>query len=139
MQYHELTVPFWIRPHKGADPEDILSLETQFGAPLPSDYKLALLESDGGVSTYSSFSASGRVVPIPSLLPVHHVLRAHRDAVSWGTPAGILVFASGAHDWMGFDYRAGPPPSIVYQTNEYEELEYVARSFGELLSGLVED
>ncbi|MGE0792113.1 MAG: SMI1/KNR4 family protein, partial [Sandaracinaceae bacterium] len=67
------------------------------------------------------------------------MIKAERNRDMEGTPEGVVAIASGAHEWLGLDYRDGGEPKIVFQASDQEDLELVADSFEQLLDGLVED
>jgi hypothetical protein len=140
MKISGLQYDFWMPPARpGADAALIADLENYVGRRFPSEFTVALMLANGGVASYSSYRRGDYFVPLPGFLPVEDVRRAFDDAQEWGTPDGIVVVASGADDWLGFDYRAGAEPSVVYQEYPDAEIETVAASFEDLLGGLIED
>lgn len=91
-----------------------------------------------GVSAYGGFCRGEVSIPLPAFFSVELLLQAEAQRLDFNTPAEMVAIASGAHDWLGLDYRnPGGEPRIVYQEDEDSEIEDVAASFAELLGGLV--
>ena len=144
MKLHELIFPFWInRNRAGASPEDITQLEREIGVALPEELRQALMLRDGGVSVYSSYRRGDLCVPVPAFLRVAELRAAerhrHTSDVLAGVPRGVLVIASGGHEWLGLDYRRGSPPSVVFREDDDAPIESVAETFEHWLDGLTED
>lgn len=140
MKLEDLEFPFWFDTERpGAPPEQIDELERAVGVALPQELRKALMLRDGGTSTYSSYQRDGGYIPIPSFFSVDDMRRSEQHREKFGTPSGILVIASGAHEWLGLDYRSGTAPHVVFQESEDSPLEIVADSFESLLDGLKED
>lgn len=130
---------FWFPESAGATRDQLARLEMTLGVVLPAEYRDLMTEQDGGTSQFSGIAIGEEYFPLPSFLSVDLVLEAHARRTYWGTPEGVVVIGTGAHDWLGLDYRAGTPPSVVYQEDEDAELELVATTFLELLEHLSED
>jgi hypothetical protein len=140
MKIADLDPPFWLEPDEPAATRQMISdAESRLGCRFPSEYVDAMLLQNGGVSSYAGYRKGDYFVPLPALLSLDAVISAFDGAERWGTPSGIVVVATGAHEWLGFDYRTGQEPSIVYQEAEDAELEVVANSFAEFVAGLTED
>jgi hypothetical protein len=103
------------------------------------EFVKALKMQNGGVSVYSGFRRGDYYVPLPAFLSIEAILQAEERRAEFGTPSGVIAIASGAHEWLGLDYRTGDEPSVVFQESEEAVLEAVAQSFDDLLAGLVEE
>ena len=140
MKLRDLELPFWFDAERpGASREQIEQLEKALGLALPDELRQALLLRDGGTSNYSSYQQGDCYIPIPAFLSVEELRRAEQHRERFDTPPGVLVIASGAHEWLGLDYRDKLVPSVVFQESEDSPLEIVAESFESLLDGLAED
>jgi hypothetical protein len=140
MKLEDLQFPFWVESGRpGASAMDIQHAEASLGRRLPVELTKALRLQDGGVSVYSGFRRDDYYVPMPAFFSVEAILQAEARRSSFGTPDGVVAIASGAHEWLGLDYRASDEPSVVFQESDDDDIETVATSFEELLAGLVED
>lgn len=140
MKLRDLEFPFWFDTERGgASHEQIEQFEKDAEIELPEEFRQALLLRDGGTSSYSSFQRGDYYVPIPAFFNVEALRRAEQNREEFGTPEGVVVIASGGHEWLGLDYRHGPVPKVVFQESEDSALEAVADSFEALLEGLMED
>lgn len=138
----EEPLPFWFddgSPAKGASLTSISAFEEHIGKSLPASLKRLLLERDGGVSNYEAYHVGELYVPLPAFFSVDTMTRSFDVARHFGTPEGVIAMASGAHDWIGLDYRTSDEPAVVAQAHEDAPLERVAGSFDEFLAGLVEE
>jgi hypothetical protein len=139
MKLQELDLPFWSDDEtEGAALEEIEAFEKRVGERLPEQLRQALLESNGGVSNYSSFQRGSFYVPVPAIFGVEELNQAEDMRSDFDTPAGIIAIASGGHEWLGLDYRQGSPPRVVFQESEQFAVEEVAESFEAFLEGLTE-
>lgn len=141
---------FWYTTDAGpAHPGELAAAEASLGHRLPAAFVALLREQNGGVSRYAGHLAGGRYVSLPPILgvPCAHahpfgygtILRANAVREHLGVPDGVVVFATTGRAWMGFDYRAGElEPAVVGQERGDDELRVLARSFADLLRGLVE-
>lgn len=139
MDVDALDPPFWFPGGAGASEEQLREAEKRLGRKLPSAYRTLMGHQDGGTSQYSSFQRGELYVPLPSFFTLTQVVEAEERRESWGTPKGVIVIGSGAHEWLGLDYRDGAEPAVVYQEAEDSDIEDVALDFDALLSGLSED
>ena len=134
MKLEALEFPFWFDADRpGAAREQIDELEREVSFALPEELRKALMIRDGGTPSYSSYQRDDSYIPLPSFLSLDDMRRSAQHCEQFGTPAGILVIASGAHEWLGLDYRHGAAPHVVFQEREDSPLELVADSFESLL------
>lgn len=142
MTADDAPLPFWFddgSPAHGASPSAIAAFENRSGTALPASFERLLLERDGGVSNYEAYHVGERYVPLPAIFSVDVMTRALDAAHHFGTPKGVVAFASGAHAWLGLDYRNSKDPAVVAQADDDAPIEPVAASFDEFLAGLVEE
>jgi hypothetical protein len=140
MKLGELEFPFWFdETRAGATREQIEQFEREARVDLPEEFRQALMLRDGGTSAYSSFQGDGRYVPVPAFFSVEALRRAERHRSEYRIPQGVIIIASGGHEWLGLDYREGPKPKVVFKESEDSPLETVADSFEAWLDGLRED
>ncbi len=135
-------LPFWFddgSPAKGASAGSIAAFEEHTGKALPVSLKRLLLERDGGVSNYEAYHVDERCVPLPAFFSIETMTRSFDTAHHFGTPDGVIAVASGAHDWLGLDYRTSHKPSVVFQEHEDAPLQWIANSFDDFLEGLGEE
>jgi hypothetical protein len=146
---------FWFRsndttsdfgmPKPPATTADLAGTEAHIGYRLPEELRELLMIQDGGVSQYSFAVDGGRCYPVPAILRANGTgFGTIRGAYDFGddgrVPAGVVVIATGGHDWLGLDYRKrADRPSVVYQEDEDAEIEEVAESFAQFLGMLSED
>ena len=90
------------------------------------------------MSNYEAYSRNDLYVPLPQFFSVGTIHSAFDASGHFGTPDGVVAFASGGHEWLGLDYRNGSNPSVVFQVDD-EPLVEIAATFDEFLEGLVEE
>ncbi len=138
MRVSELQYSFWLTEGRpGATANALATAERIVGVRFPQEYRLAMMIQDGGVSSYSSFRRGDYGVPLVAFFSVSEVVEAHENRHLFSTPPGIVAVASGGHEWIGFDYRRGGHPRIVFQEDEDAAIEHVADSFEQFLDGFV--
>lgn len=139
MKRDDLPFPFWIPSQRlGASQGAAEKAELELSRTLPAELKRLLRDQDGGSSQYSGYANGHLYVPLPPFFSLAEIIEAERVRERFGTPDGIVAIASGAHEWLGLDYRLSTEPTVVFQSED-NDIESIASSFEELLAGLVED
>jgi SMI1-KNR4 cell-wall len=138
-------IPFWFsngRP--GATPSEIDAAEQYIGHRLPQALRSLLLQQNGGVSNYSSFSVGNDLYPVlpffgaDSQASAGTLMRAFDVHRAFGAPDGVIPFAGQGDCWWGLDYRVGEEPGIVFRADQDHPVVRVASSLENLLGGLIE-
>ena len=142
MTINEETLPFWFDdglPKGGASHECLSEFERHTGKALPASLKRLLHERDGGVSNYEAYRRGSLYVPLPAFFNMETMTRSFDTSEWFNTPDGVVAIGSGAHDWLGLDYREPGRVGVVYQEHEDAPIQRIADSFQEFLDGLVEE
>ena len=116
MAINEQPLPFWFddgSPSRGAAQTEIATLEQHCGHRLPASFRALLLERNGGVSNFDAFHVGEVYARVSTFFDVETITRSFDTADQFGTPDGVLAIASGAHDWIGLDFRQAGEPTVV--------------------------
>jgi hypothetical protein len=139
----------WSEPHL-ATPDEVASIERQWGVTLPNDYK-AIISTNQGMSPCPNAFDIGRgenVIAALLLITPDEQHRAYSitgayDQVKPHVPDGLYPFAvTGTGDYLCFDYRqsAHAPKIVFYFAEESDEgaIYPIANDFSDLLAKLHE-
>jgi hypothetical protein len=128
--------------------------EGKLGVRLPESYVALLSKRNGGKLRMNAFKLDRRPKGPDSELTIYKfdriagVDRSHDESITaltelakeWGVPAGLVPIDGDGHWWLCMDYRRCGPAGEPSLTHFDTELDYeypVARSFQDLLAGLV--
>ncbi|MBN1206995.1 MAG: SMI1/KNR4 family protein [Myxococcaceae bacterium] len=137
----------WNEPHP-ASPDELASIERQWGVTLPDDYKTIISTHQGMSPRPNTFDVGRGENVIAALLLVspdeQHRAYSIKDTytqVKPHVPEGIYPFAvTGTGDYLCFDYResAHVPKIVFYFTEDSgeEALYPIANDFSGLLARL---
>jgi hypothetical protein len=128
--------------------------EGLLGVRLPEAYVALLKKRNGGRLRMNAFKPRRRPkewsdTKVYDFDRISGIDRNHHDSITelakiagreWGVPEGLIPIDGDGHWWLCLDYRrCGPEgePSLTNYDTEYEDGFPVAKSFDELLAGLV--